>query len=117
MKKAGVYSLILFVSMASSCRKNDPDLDCGCEGSTIKNIENARAVYHGSGIFSVLAEGNNQSYYPSFVACKTDSTWQKSPDLKVANYRISGNMKSVCFTGPTLAAQPSPLDITSIEKD
>ncbi|MCE7042424.1 hypothetical protein [Dyadobacter sp. CY312] len=117
MKKSVLYSIILFVSMVSSCRKEDPEPDCGCEGSTIKKIENARAVYYGSGLFSVVYESGDRYSYASMFACKIDSTWQKSSDPKVADYTISGNMKSVCFTGPTLIAQPSPLEITSIRKD
>lgn len=118
MKKIAVYSLILFVSLAFSCRKKeDPEPDCGCEGSTVKKIENARAVYFGSGFFSVLEEGGSKVYASNLLACKIDSTWQKSPDLKVADYTISGNLKQVCFQGPTLVAQPTPLEITSTRRD
>lgn len=117
MKKIAVYSLILFVSLAFSCHKKEPEPDCGCEGSTVKKIENARAVYFGSGYFSVLGDDANKSSYPYLLACKIDSTWQKSTDFKVADYTISGKMKLVCPTDFTLTAQPSPMEITTIKKD
>jgi hypothetical protein len=117
MKKIALYSLTLFFSVALSCKKKEPDPDCGCEGSTVKRIENARAVYYGSGLFSVLQKDGGQSSYYYLHSCKIDSTWQKSPDSQVTDYTVSGNMKSVCFTGPTLTAQPNPLEITNIKKD
>jgi hypothetical protein len=106
--------MITVLMFALSCKQEDPKPDCGCDAKTYKNVVNAKAVYYGSGNFTLLAENPSENSF--VVACETDATWQKSTDENVPDYVISGRVKSRCFIGPTLIILPSHIQITSIKK-
>lgn len=116
LSKASNWILLTIIAFAVACHKKDPAPDCGCEGRTVKRVENVRASLAGSGFFTIFKEdGKTYSAYVS--ACKSDSTWEKSLDFKVPDYIISGNIKLSCFTGPTIMIQSAPIEITAIRKD
>ncbi|GGB87354.1 hypothetical protein [Dyadobacter sediminis] len=108
------FLAVTVLVFALSCQKEDPKPDCGCDGKTYKKVENAKAVYHGLGTFTIAEEASSGNIYT--IACEADSTWQKSADLKIPDYIISGNLKSNCSFGPTLIALPDYIQITAIKK-
>lgn len=106
---------ILALLFAFSCQKQkDPKPDCGCDAKTYKRIENVKAVYNGSGNFTLITE--NPSENIGVVACETDSAWQKSADENTPDYVISGRVKTRCFLGPTFIILPSHIQITAIKR-
>lgn len=115
MIKSLSFTAIIALLFAFSCQQQkDPKPDCGCDGKTYKSIENVKAVYNGSGNFTLITE--NPSEISSVVACETDSTWQKSADENTPDYVISGRVKARCFLGPTFIILPSHIQITAIKK-
>ena len=109
-------AFFILVTTVLSCHKKDPVPDCGCDAVKFENIENVRASYNGQGIFSIFPTSDT---IPSsaVISCNIDTSWQRSKNYKMADYTISGNVKSSCFTGETFMAVPPNIDITSIKRD
>lgn len=106
---------ILLSVLLSSCSK-EAEEDCGCDGTTYRNLENLQARYTGDGVFVVP---DSMHVYIKVSACDVDTAWEISQDEKVWNYTISGNIKKRCL-GPhpelALPAPGGPIQITYLKK-
>lgn len=113
--------IVLLINLTFSCakKKNTPEPDCGCDGTTFASVENVKASYLGNGYFVM----NQKDQYGNLTygwACKTDTTWQKSALPDSFNYTVSGNLKRVCpqpNDAYALRAPGGPFEITAIRKD
>jgi hypothetical protein len=119
INKAPFFFLFLFV-FSSSCKKDKIDMDCGCDGSTILNIENLEARHTGNGYFAINKVDTNGGLTYGW-ACDVDSTWETNTDQTSWNYTISGNLKKRCpvnFDIQNLSMLAGgPIEIKSLRKN
>ncbi|TLV02943.1 hypothetical protein [Dyadobacter luticola] len=114
--KTSSFLVFVLMSLAFSCKKKNPEPECGCDGKPFKQVANLEATYHGHGNFTIYDTSDSTSARTGAVACEVDSTWQKAENYKVRNYIISGDLKSTCYSGESLVAIPPYITITSITK-
>lgn len=115
MKKLQTNALLIVISVALSCCKDDPQPDCGCDGPTVLVLKNTRAVHESAGLFTFTHPITLNKI--SAWACDADSLWARSANREIPDYTISGNLKKVCFVGPTLIIVYPSIEITAIKKD
>ncbi|SDF40270.1 hypothetical protein SAMN04487996_110209 [Dyadobacter soli] len=110
-------SLVCIITLAAlfSCKKKDPEPDCGCDGPTVLILKNTRASHEGAGIFTFTHPVNLAKI--TAIACSPDSIWTKSASSDIPNYTIAGNLKKECFFGPTNMVVFPAIEITEIKKD
>ena len=113
-----LFSVLIVLMIADSCKKKEAAPDCGCEGSTYATVESVEAGYLGNGIFIInkLDQHNHLMYV---LPCIVDATWTKTADANDYNYTISGNFKTRCRTidDATSISVGAPFQITSIKKN
>lgn len=117
--KFRLFGALIILLFASSCKKKEAALDCGCDGSTYAKVENAEASYLGNGYF-VINKIDQHDHLTYGWACVVDTNWTKSTDPGIYNYVISGNLKNRCPTpGDAFYSMlpGGPLQITSIRKN
>lgn len=110
------YIVCLLLVTVLSCKDKDPNADCGCDGSTIKVIENMKGSYVGNnGLLLRTTIGDSTVAEIYVIACYISDTLKISPDKKKPDYIVSGNIKKDCFYAQTVAIVPSRFEVKSIK--
>lgn len=100
-----------------SCKEDKAKIECGCDSTTFKVIDNVKASYTGSnGLMLKLRSADDVAYDEYYELCSRPDSLSITPDVKIPNYIVSGKVKGACFNGPTLIVQASLFEITKIKK-
>jgi hypothetical protein len=115
--KSKCCSLLLCLFLVASCKDKDPDADCGCNGPTVRTIDNAKASFLGSGrLLLRLRSTDDVEYEELYQLCSEPDSLIITPDITNPDYTVSGKVKNNCFSGPTLVIQAQLFEISEIRK-
>lgn len=110
MKKSLLFFFLFLAGI--SCKKKDPNLNCGCDGPVIEVVTDFQAV-HSSGFFI----GKRVAWFVN-APCKTDLVTGNVADGD--SVIVSGKIHKSCpgfyIEGETFIARPTPLEVTAIRK-
>ena len=112
-------TLVIFAVNSCKQKDKDPSVDCGCDGPTVRTVQNVKASYLGNGYFA-LDQKDQHGNLTYGWACKIDTSWEKSIDQNTFGYLISADFKTYCPNPDdmfVLRAPGSPFNITAIKKE
>ncbi|WP_439584717.1 hypothetical protein [Dyadobacter bucti] len=111
--RIGILCLIFL-----SCQKKETP-GCGCDGPSVKVVENVQASYLGNSHFLLRLTGDSGSPYEEIVrSCTLDEAWTKTAEITNPDYLISAELKRGCGDTPSYSSiyLPDQFKIISIEK-
>ena len=112
------FFLLIGLVLMFSCKKEEKDPGCGCDGPVIETLKDIKASYIGTGTFLLRrTRADGEIYEAVYTSCSRDESWTTTADIKEPDYVINAEIRKRCepLINESIYSI-EPINITSIRK-